>query len=375
MMLAGALACAGCTSLKLGSIPTPRPGDWPMFAGNAAHNAAVPGMPASPPSIAWDASTGAGMGTGSPVIVDSFAFVGTLRGEICAYNLWTGKSLGSVALGEAIHGSPIIDRRLAYAAVTGAPGGMVCYDLVDARVVWRKPGDDVELSPLLLHKRLYAGTVAGEFFCLDAATGARLWTFSLPRNFPMKGIRSSPAAAGDVVAFGADDGWIYGLSATTGSLAWKVNTGACVEASPVIRDGCIYTGNRSGSVIAVDTTGQIRWTTEVHARITGNAVATDSLLIVGTLSGEVFGLRRSDGAKIWVSKPDGAISGGGVGLGSRVIFGTLTRQVLVLNAETGETMWKTSVDGRVKSAPSGTFGVFLIATDERTLYAIRGVSP
>jgi outer membrane protein assembly factor BamB len=370
-----ALLAAGCSGLRTETFPAQRPGGWPMFARTVAHDAGTADTLRLPLTQSWNASIGAATGSGSPLIVDSMVLVGTLRGELCGYNLRTGKSLGAVTLGEAIHGSPVVDRRYVYAALTGGSGGMVCYDIVDGRTVWRSPGGDIEMSPLLLRRKLYAGTTTGEFFCLDAVNGNRLWTFSLPRNLLVKGIRSSPAAVGCMVIFGADDGSLYGLDDTTGTLLWSINSGSGIEAAPVISDGMVFVGNRTGSVIAVDTTGALRWRTETRARITGNAVVIDSLLVVGTLSGEVFGLRRADGSRIWVTPAGGAVSGGGISSGTHVLFGTLTRRVIALDASTGTVTWRADVDGRIKSAPAGGSQSLLFTTDERTLYSFQGAAP
>jgi outer membrane protein assembly factor BamB len=374
-LLSLAVTSSGCNGLRTDGILLQHPGDWTMFGRTTGNASRMADTISTPLTQEWDAGIGASLGTGSPLIFDSLVIVGTLRGELCALSLRTGKTIGSVSLGEAIHGSPVIDHRMVYAGLTGGTGGVVCFDIVEGKLAWKVPLGEIEMSPLLLHQRLFLGTIGGKFACLDAVTGRKIWTFELPHNVKRDGIRSSPATDSSQIVFGADDGGIYSLDGETGALLWSLSTGSEISAAPVLSGGLGAVGNRSGSVIAFDLSGGVRWRSETHSRIVGNAVFTDSVVVVGTLSGEVFGLRRSDGSRAWTTALGAPVSAGAMVSGSTVFYGTLGKELVAIDGATGSILWRGRVDGRVKSAAAGAAGWIIVATDEHTLYGFRGVEP
>src|SRR5262249_14125326 len=69
-------------------------------------------------------------------------------------------------------------------------------------------------------------TPAGALACLDAATGAELWTFPVG-----DAVFGRPAVAGHRVVFGSRDGNLYGLS-FDGKELFRVPMGGPVMASP-----------------------------------------------------------------------------------------------------------------------------------------------
>ncbi len=84
-----------------------------------------------------------------------------------------------------------------------------------------------KLSPMVVYDRVYHAVVADgrlcfassaedNVTCLDAASGKTLWTF-----YTGGPVRLAPTIANDKVYFGADDGWLYCLSAAEGGLLWK----------------------------------------------------------------------------------------------------------------------------------------------------------
>lgn len=374
--IALSIALAGCGGLRLDHVPHQRTGDWPTFARNGSRSAVAEGPLTPPLTLAWETDVSAGIGNGSPVIVDSIIFVGNLRGELCAYAASSGKRLGWVNLGDAIQGSPAISGAVAFVAMSNSRESVAAFDLVTGRPQWKKSCGDVELSPLLFQENLYVGNIAGSFFCLDRGTGEQRWRFDLPENSRLKGIRSSPAADSGMVVFGADDGWVYGLNAGTGALRWKTDTGAPVSASPLIDGGTVFIGNRNGSIFAIGgSNGRVLWRAEAGAGVFGNAVPAGGNVIFGTSAGTVLAYRRTDGARAWSADAGGPVNAGGAVAGSVVYVGTLRKQVVALNVNDGSVLWKTDAGGRIRTSPAVVDGRIVIATDERVLRAYKETNP
>jgi len=102
----------------------------------------------------------------------------------------------------------------------------------------------------------------GKFYALNAQTGALKWKFATEgeRRFEPKGLHglqpknqtiadpfdvflSSPVVANGAVYFGSVDGNLYALDSATGDLRWKFKTGDVVHASPALADGVLFFGS------------------------------------------------------------------------------------------------------------------------------------
>jgi outer membrane protein assembly factor BamB len=62
---------------------------------------------------------------------------------------------------------------------------------------------------------------------------------SFPENLAL-GATPSPAIANGVAYYGSNDGNLYALNVTTGAKLWSLAK-ACVESSPTVVDGVVYT--------------------------------------------------------------------------------------------------------------------------------------
>ncbi|HUI09932.1 MAG TPA: PQQ-binding-like beta-propeller repeat protein [Bacteroidota bacterium] len=370
-LAAGALV-AGCSSLRLERHLAARPDDWPTFARTTVHTAAASCTLAPPLTLAWTQDVSAGTGNGSPVVMDSIVFVGTLRGELFAISAATGKSFGSISLGDAIEGSPVIDANVAYVAYSHTPMSLVALDLIDGHPRWKMSYGDVEVTPCLYGGRLFLGNTEGTFFCTERITGAERWRFRLPDNTALKGIRSSAAADSGAVVFGAEDGKIYALNAETGALRWAFDTGAPVEAAPLITAGKVIAGNLHGILCAVDLrTGQSLWESPTGAPVYANAVPAGDLVVVGNLAGSMSAFRLSDGMKAWRTDLEGPVNSGAVLSGNTLYVGTMKKLVYGLDAQDGAVTWKVEAGGRIRTSPAVAFGCLFVTTDEHDLLAYR----
>jgi outer membrane protein assembly factor BamB len=327
----------------------------------------------SPPlSIAWTAGFSAGAGRGSPVVADSIAFVGTLRGELYAFRMSDGYQLGRVTLGAAIDGSPAIVAGTAIAATAYSSHSLVRFDLLDGTLVWEAPCGDLEATPLVVEDRVYVGNTSGVFTCVDLRSGTVLWQFAIPDNERIKGIRSAAAACDTLVIFGADDGTVYALGAASGTPAWKYRAGGVVLAPPVVTDSAVVVCTLDGTVSALSgRSGRALWSRSVFGGIAGPAVVTGDRVVVTTLRGTIEALDRATGSPLWKSSPGTPMNSGGVVTGEFFFAGTLTKELLAVRVADGEIVWRKQLDGRVKSGPAVAGGKLLIATDAQTLIALE----
>ncbi len=117
-----------------------------------------------------------------------------------------------------------------------------------------KISDSPAVAKINKVSRVFIGSWSGIFYSLNAVTGKQIWSFKVDmvgRCNPTKGCRigSSPAvdATQNLVFFGAANGYLYALNATTGKLVWKEMLGKSGEgyeiwSSPVLFNGNVYIG-------------------------------------------------------------------------------------------------------------------------------------
>ena len=145
------------------------------------------------------------------------------------------------------------------------------------------PGDQsANAQPTIAGGRVFVGSAGGTVYSLSAATGCIYWYFDAGAT-----VRSAIAlhhvGERDLALFGNGRAFVYALDANTGKLIWKTKVDdyplAGITSSPVIYDGRLYVGVKSGeeaagadpkyeccrfrgSVVALDvTTGKQVWKT------------------------------------------------------------------------------------------------------------------
>jgi outer membrane protein assembly factor BamB len=172
------------------------------------------------------------------------------------------------------------DGRVVY---TGSVTGYVyAIDAASGQARWAAPavshGGVSVLHPKVVDGVVYVGftdftanPLTGGVAAVDAATGAVRWTRQLPQSragAPTATI--GVAVAGGVVAAGARDGPIYGLSRVTGEVLWVVpavdappSTGgsALLDVRELSSTGStVYAASTTGYVTAIDAgSGAVRW--------------------------------------------------------------------------------------------------------------------
>lgn len=107
-------------------------------------------------------------------------------------------------------------------------------------------------------KRVYFGSDCGIFWCLDAGTGAPVWSFKVDSP-GHKNLWSSPAIHRGRVYFGSYDGNVYCLDAETGAEQWRFIGADWVGSSPALAPelGLLFIGlefateGKRGSIAAL----------------------------------------------------------------------------------------------------------------------------
>jgi polyvinyl alcohol dehydrogenase (cytochrome) len=110
-----------------------------------------------------------------------------------------------------------------------------------------KTGALAKSQPAVVAGSIFFGGPDGNFYALDARTGATRWTFTLTSGGV---VLDGPTVARGKVFFGDSAGFVYALDQRTGRLRWATDTeshpAGMHTSSPLYHDGRIYIGASSG---------------------------------------------------------------------------------------------------------------------------------
>lgn len=266
--------------------------------------------------------------------------------------VWTFEQVES----GAIISTPVVTEDCIYVAAIRDnalnPSGVVyCLDRRRGTVRWTFDDEGTMKhtysTPCLADGRLYVGegmhgNDVCKMYCLDAATGRKLWEFITGGH-----IESSPCVVGGAVYFGSGDDGVYCLDAVSGKKRWQFKGEWHVDVRPAVADGRLY----AGSGIS-----RLNRTTEI------------------------FCLNASDLRPLWRTPTELPVWGSPVLAGNQVFFGTGTGRLTVsaeppekpagalvcADAKTGQINWTCRVDDAVFSSPAvDTERVYFGARDGR----------
>lgn len=115
----------------------------------------------------------------SPTVVKNNLIIGTIEGNILAFDTQSGNQKWNIPVGGVLVGSPIVENNKLYTASSTT------------------------------------------FVCIDAVSGKVIWQNKLPESYS----QGTPLIQGDKIIFGAWDTNVYCLNKNTGTLIWKWNNG------------------------------------------------------------------------------------------------------------------------------------------------------
>jgi outer membrane protein assembly factor BamB len=185
-------------------------------------------------------------------------------------------------------------------------------DMPSPKVVWHVPNIHVDASPLVVDNRVFVGTIVGdvhqtlEAVAVDAKTGQVLWR--TPAPLPLTG---SPAYAGGRVFFGlgngklnrdADEpaGALWCLDAASGRRLWEYPVGNSVFGAPALMNEHVYFGSADGYFYWLrQADGKLLWKVNMQSPIAAAPVVAGGKVYVLTATGVLACLNAADGAELW----------------------------------------------------------------------------
>ena len=366
-----------------------------MFRGDATH------------SGVYTASTGQALGglkwrfmtdgdvISSPTVVGQAVYVGSGDGQLYALDRNTGGRRWLFDAGNAIPSSPAVGGGAVY--VGTRDGQFVAVDAATGKKRWRfttgplmpwpwghESGDVYTSSPTFVDGTVFFGAGDGRVYAVDASTGKERWRASTGGR-----VRSSPAVDGSRVYVGSADGRVYAFNRSTGAVAWKFDTEGVklesknfgydrrtVQSSPAVVNGTVFVGARDGWLYALDAaTGAERWRFDHKISWVNTSPAVlDGVVYAGSSDGQfVQAVDGSSGKELWRTTTGTTWSSPSVA-GDVVYAGDGQGRLHALDRKSGKLLWSFRTGSTVHSSPTPAGDLVIVGSTDGGVYAIRTTS-
>ncbi len=241
----------------------------------------------------WTRDDVKGAIVGGAVLADEMFAFGTTEQLLYVRSVVDGGQVGPWPLGGKklkgeIWSQPIVTGNHLFVGTMA--GNLYAFDLETGEEVWKRPfeaGGAIGELQDIGQGVLFVPTLRGEVWLVDAEVGR-----SVRGSFKAGGwVWTRPAVEGGIAYFGDFEGNVYALDLGTGRTRWVYEAGDKVKAQPVIIGGTLIVGDEAGVVHFVDlATGNRRNTVKVDGagKIRANLVEKGGFAwIIGT-EGRLF---------------------------------------------------------------------------------------
>jgi outer membrane protein assembly factor BamB len=173
------------------------------------------------------------------------------------------------------------------------------------------------------------------------------------RQFVGGEVYSSPVVVDGTVYVGTKSGFLAAYDLATGQERWRFDLGGyIVRATPAVADGVAYIGAGYG-LFAVDVeTGTERWRMPIRFAGAASPTVAGDTVFIATQEGHVYAVDTATGEERWHYEADGLIFGAPAVFGDNVYFASDTGGINVMTATSGRANWRVKLEAPIRGAPA-----------------------
>ena len=248
-------------------------------------------------------------------------------------------------------------------------GNLYALDLASGQKKWAYKAGPIKGGPSVHGDHVFVGDADGIFHCVDAATGNKRWTFDAGAE-----VTSGGNFAGETVLFGSYDENLHCLS-KEGKELWKVNVpGGPVLASPVVASGRTFCSGCDSTLHIIDTkTGKEQGAVQLDGQTGASAAVVGDDLYIGTMSNQMLAIDLKKQAIKWKyeaeENPQPFFSSPAV-TAVVVVVGCRDKRVHAFNRLTGKHAWEYATKGKVDSSPVIARNRVYVGSSDGNLYVL-----
>jgi outer membrane protein assembly factor BamB len=192
----------------------------------------------------WQFQVPGGPVLGTPSIQKGQTFISGCDSTLHVVDVSSGKEVRSIEIGGQTGAAPAWREGMLYLATMS--NTVVAVDLEKSTLAWTFEsgrGQPFYASTAVTDRYVIAGGRDKRVYCLDRATGKRIWDFVTSGR-----IEGSPVVAGDRVYAGSLDGHLYVIDLKQGIERQRIKLDSAATSSLAVADGCVLIGTEKGTV-------------------------------------------------------------------------------------------------------------------------------
>jgi outer membrane protein assembly factor BamB len=207
-------------------------------------------------------------------------------------------------------------------------------------------------------------------YAVDVETGNYKWKY--PSEAALGGfVKATPVVCGGKLYFGASDGNLYCLNATTGVFEWAYQMRGAIRCAPVIVDGVIYVGADDNSLYAISCeSGDLMWKPfTANDDISIGVAVGNGVIVVSCMDGYCYGIAAASGKLKWIYRlPSAPIKTSPIIVENIAII-AVGDTVYGLNLRSGQLKWSHKLESEANATPAAVGRDVFIPCRNRKIYA------
>lgn len=249
-------------------------------------------------------------------------------------------------------------------------GNLYALELATGKEKWRFPTElGFYAAASVRDGHLYVGDADGAFYCIDVANGQQKWSVQARAE-----IDGAANFHGDHVLFGSQDATLYCLDAATGREVWKHTIDDQIRCSPTIIDDRAFVAGCDGHLHVIDlTNGESVSKVAIDSQTGCTPAASGDFVYFGTEGGVFFCIDWRQGEIVWkyhdASRSLPFRSSAAL-TDEIVVVGGRDKQVHAFDPKNGAVRWKFPAKARIDSSPVIVAGRAYVGGADGRLYGL-----
>lgn len=364
--------------------------DWPMFQRDLMHSGYTNASGPKTSEIEWiiprtrthNASVYSSVALVDGIVYAAFATGGPSSGGptwVRAFYASNTTSIWETQIPHSVYSTPAFYKGYVYVGTRNNPG-LYAFNATTGKIVWTYPANGVDCRPVVWADTVYFGGI-GDYtvFAVEYETGKKIWSFPTSNRI----MHTSPAIYQGTLFITSEDGYIYALNASSGSLEWKTLIGGSWS-PPTVYNNIVYVGSHLGGsqydgFYALNwKNGSKIWKVRTPPQVTSSAAIAYNTVYINSGDG-LYALNASSGGLVFHYSWNNRMEMSSPAVADGVVyFETVDNSndatIHAVDAFTGEKIWSyLTVNMWYYGCPAVVDGMMIISTGN--LYAFGSPLP